>query len=69
VALGDFTTELDSADAGSASVTIPLSVPVTVSSGASTIALDCSVTPDGGGAVPTVTVHGTINAIQTASNN
>jgi hypothetical protein len=67
--LGDFTTELDAANSGSSSGTIPFVAPIAVASTSSTVTLNCAELPEGGAAAPTVTVGGTINAIQTASNN
>jgi hypothetical protein len=60
---GAFTAELDS-NQTAVSGTIPLVVPVAVSSSGQTAAVSCETTP-----ASTVTVNVTINAIQTAANN
>ncbi len=65
----DFTTELDAADSGMSSGTIPLTMPAVTSSGLSTVTVSCSALGSPASPAPTVTVNATLNAIQTASNS
>jgi hypothetical protein len=65
----DVTVELDSSESGTASGTIPLSLPVVTSSGLSTVGVSCSALGSPASPGPTAAVSATINAIQTASNS
>ena len=65
----DFTTELDPADSGMSSGTIPLTLPAVTSSGLSTVSVSCSALGSPASPAPTVTVNATLDAIQTASNS
>ena len=65
----DFTTELDPADSGMSSGTIPLTLPVVTSGGLSTVTVSCSALGSPASPAPTTTVAATINAIQTANNS
>ncbi len=65
----DFTTELDPADSGMSSGTIPLTLPAVTSSGLSAVTVSCSALGSPASPAPTVTVNATLNAIQTASNS